>query len=76
MMMIMMRMIITIDGNKIVHASPGEGVAEAKALLQDWLVILTAHYNQYGGISSQVWPNNQYDKNSDDDTLAHRLPNK
>ncbi len=43
--------------HKIVRASHEEGLLEARSLLQDWLVILRAHYNmqvQAGKPSAQV----------------------
>lgn len=33
--------------HKIIKAIGDEGLAEARMLLQDWLVILTARYNQH-----------------------------
>nr|XP_024383708.1 protein transport protein Sec24B-like isoform X2 [Physcomitrium patens] len=39
--------ILAVLTHKIVRASLDEGVKEARALLHDWLVILTAQYNDY-----------------------------
>ncbi|CAI5496196.1 unnamed protein product [Closterium sp. Naga37s-1] len=37
--------IVTVLTHKVIRASLEEGVREGRLLLQDWLVILTAHYN-------------------------------
>ncbi|KAG0567291.1 hypothetical protein KC19_7G124200 [Ceratodon purpureus] len=39
--------ILTVLTHKIIRASLDDGVKEARALLHDWLVILTAQYNDY-----------------------------
>lgn len=38
--------------HKIVRASKEEGLAEARLLLLDWLVILMAHYNEHYGTTA------------------------
>lgn len=39
--------ILSILTHKIIHASLEEGIKEARILLHDWLVILTAQYNEF-----------------------------
>jgi len=43
--------ILALLQHKIVRASLEEGIAEGQLLLQDWLVILTAHYNEHFGLA-------------------------
>ncbi len=38
--------VLAVLMHKILKASEAEGLAEARALLQDWLVILVASYNR------------------------------
>ncbi|KAI5064713.1 hypothetical protein GOP47_0019408 [Adiantum capillus-veneris] len=39
--------ILSILTHKIIHASLEEGIKEARTLLHDWLIILTAQYNDF-----------------------------
>ncbi|GJP49481.1 hypothetical protein CLOM_g8679 [Closterium sp. NIES-68] len=43
--------ILTVLTHKVIRASLEEGVREGRLLLQDWLVILTAHYNHAFGLA-------------------------
>mmetsp|Transcript_35145 Transcript_35145/g.91272 ORF Transcript_35145/g.91272 Transcript_35145/m.91272 type:complete len:638 (-) Transcript_35145:739-2652(-) len=45
--------ILALLMHKIVRACQEEGLAEARSLLQDWLVILMAHYNTH--VSDKAW---------------------
>ncbi|CAI7906774.1 unnamed protein product, partial [Closterium sp. NIES-53] len=43
--------ILTVLTHKVIRASLEEGVREGRLLLQDWLIILTAHYNHAFGLA-------------------------
>ncbi|KAH8945942.1 hypothetical protein BDL97_12G067200 [Sphagnum fallax] len=43
--------ILTVLTHKVIQASLEDGVKEACALLHDWLVILTAQYNEYNKLA-------------------------
>uniref|UniRef100_A0A7I4EH88 Sec23/sec24 transport family protein n=1 Tax=Physcomitrium patens TaxID=3218 RepID=A0A7I4EH88_PHYPA len=49
--------ILTVLTHKIIRASLDDGVKEARALLHDWLVILTAQYNDYYKLAQFEQPN-------------------
>lgn len=49
--------ILSILTHKIIRASLEEGVREARLLLHDWLVILTAQYNDYCKLARFGQPN-------------------
>lgn len=48
--------ILTVLTHKIIRASLDDGVKEARALLHDWLVILTAQYNDYYKLAQYIDP--------------------
>jgi len=50
--------ILTVLTHKIIQASLEDGVKEARALLHDWLVILTAQYNEYNKLAQFGQPDN------------------
>ncbi len=43
---------------QMIQASLEDGVKEARALLHDWLVILTAQYNEYNKLAQFGQPDN------------------
>ncbi|CAK9861969.1 unnamed protein product [Sphagnum jensenii] len=54
--------ILTVLTHKVIQASLEDGVKEACALLHDWLVILTAQYNEYNKLAQFGQPDNMDDQ--------------